>query len=245
MADKIRGWLATARNRSEYRKQAVPRARIGRASQCRQMAPDARFPRLGTLRNPFMSSLFDAVEMAPRDPILGLNEQFVADPNPAKVNLGVGVYYDENGKLPLLRCVREAEKHDDGSARRRAATCRSTASPPTTRRPRRSSSAPTRGAPRRPDRDRPGGRRHRRAKIGADLLQRLNPSARGPDQRAELGEPPRAVRRRRLRGRHLSLLRRRARRASTSTAMLAALAPPRPERSSSCTPAATTRPAAT
>ena len=57
-----------------------------------------------------MSSLFDAVEMAPRDPILGLNEQFNADPNPAKVNLGVGVYYDENGKLPLLKCVRAAEE---------------------------------------------------------------------------------------------------------------------------------------
>ena len=57
-----------------------------------------------------MSSLFDAVEMAPRDPILGLNEQFAADPNPGKVNLGVGVYYDENGKLPLLRCVRAAEE---------------------------------------------------------------------------------------------------------------------------------------
>jgi len=54
-------------------------------------------------------SLFAAVEMAPRDPILGLNEQFNADTNPAKVNLGVGVYYDENGKLPLLRCVAEAE----------------------------------------------------------------------------------------------------------------------------------------
>ena len=57
-----------------------------------------------------MSSLFSAVEMAPRDPILGLNEQFNADPNPAKVNLGVGVYFDENGKLPLLKCVQEAEK---------------------------------------------------------------------------------------------------------------------------------------
>ena len=57
-----------------------------------------------------MSSLFDAVEMAPRDPILGLNEQFNADPNPAKVNLGVGVYYDENGELPLLKCVRAAEQ---------------------------------------------------------------------------------------------------------------------------------------
>ncbi|MEP6970924.1 MAG: amino acid aminotransferase [Betaproteobacteria bacterium] len=55
-------------------------------------------------------SLFTAVEMAPRDPILGLNEQFAASTNPAKVNLGVGVYYDENGKLPLLQCVQEAEK---------------------------------------------------------------------------------------------------------------------------------------
>lgn len=55
-------------------------------------------------------SLFSAVEMAPRDPILGLNEQFAADTNPHKVNLGVGVYYDDNGKLPLLQCVQQAEK---------------------------------------------------------------------------------------------------------------------------------------
>ena len=55
-------------------------------------------------------SLFTAVEMAPRDPILGLNEQFAADPNPNKVNLGVGVYYDDNGKLPLLHCVQAAEQ---------------------------------------------------------------------------------------------------------------------------------------
>ena len=55
-------------------------------------------------------SLFTAVEMAPRDPILGLNEQFAADSNPNKVNLGVGVYFDDNGKLPLLQCVQEAEK---------------------------------------------------------------------------------------------------------------------------------------
>ncbi|MBN9371102.1 aspartate/tyrosine/aromatic aminotransferase [Hydrogenophaga sp. YM1] len=55
-------------------------------------------------------SLFSAVEMAPRDPILGLNEQFAADSNPNKVNLGVGVYFDENGKLPLLQCVQAAEK---------------------------------------------------------------------------------------------------------------------------------------
>ena len=55
-------------------------------------------------------SLFTAVEMAPRDPILGLNEQFNADTNPSKVNLGVGVYFDDNGKLPLLECVQAAEK---------------------------------------------------------------------------------------------------------------------------------------
>ena len=55
-------------------------------------------------------SMFTAVEMAPRDPILGLNEQFNADSNPTKVNLGVGVYYDDSGKLPLLQCVRAAEK---------------------------------------------------------------------------------------------------------------------------------------
>ncbi|WP_288012913.1 amino acid aminotransferase [Diaphorobacter sp.] len=55
-------------------------------------------------------SLFSAVEMAPRDPILGLNEQFNADTNPNKVNLGVGVYFDDNGKLPLLQCVQAAEK---------------------------------------------------------------------------------------------------------------------------------------
>jgi aromatic-amino-acid transaminase len=55
-------------------------------------------------------SLFAAVELAPRDPILGLNEQFNADPNPNKVNLGVGVYFDEYGKLPLLKCVAAAEQ---------------------------------------------------------------------------------------------------------------------------------------
>ncbi|QLQ15219.1 MAG: aspartate/tyrosine/aromatic aminotransferase [Micropruina sp.] len=54
-------------------------------------------------------SLFSDVPLAPRDPILGLTEAFLADPNPGKVNLGVGVYQDETGKLPLLGCVREAE----------------------------------------------------------------------------------------------------------------------------------------
>ena len=54
-------------------------------------------------------SLFSAVEMAPRDPILGLNEAFNADTRPTKVNLGVGVYTNEDGRIPLLRAVAEAE----------------------------------------------------------------------------------------------------------------------------------------
>ncbi|MCK8655118.1 amino acid aminotransferase [Pseudomonas umsongensis] len=54
-------------------------------------------------------SLFSAVEMAPRDPILGLNEAFNADTRTNKVNLGVGVYCNEEGKIPLLRAVVEAE----------------------------------------------------------------------------------------------------------------------------------------
>ncbi|MCM8593993.1 amino acid aminotransferase [Accumulibacter sp.] len=56
------------------------------------------------------ASLFAAVEMAPRDPILGLTESFNADPRTTKVNLGVGVYLDDNGKVPLLAAVRQAEK---------------------------------------------------------------------------------------------------------------------------------------
>ncbi|MBN3790911.1 amino acid aminotransferase [Burkholderia sp. Ac-20353] len=55
-------------------------------------------------------SLFSAVQLAPRDPILGLNEAFNADTRTTKVNLGVGVYTNEEGKIPLLRAVREAEK---------------------------------------------------------------------------------------------------------------------------------------
>ena len=55
------------------------------------------------------ASLFAALPMAPRDPILGLNEAFAADPRHSKVNLGVGVYFDDAGKIPLLDSVRQAE----------------------------------------------------------------------------------------------------------------------------------------
>ncbi len=56
------------------------------------------------------SSIFAAEELAPRDPILGLNEAFNADSRSTKVNLGVGVYFDDNGKIPLLGAIRAAEE---------------------------------------------------------------------------------------------------------------------------------------
>ena len=113
--------------------------------------------------------------MAPRDPILGLNEQFGGDPNPNKVNLGVGVYYDENGKLPLLKCVMPPPSRRWPKPPSRAATCRSTASPPTTgragpglRRRQRRGQGQTCG-------HRAGHRRHRRLKVGADFLKQVSP----------------------------------------------------------------------
>src|SRR5690349_21651366 len=73
-------------------------------------------PSTPPLQNP---SLFAGMEMAPRDPILGITEAFHADPNPNKVNLGVGVYIDDNGKVPVLECVRRAEQQiaESGAAR--------------------------------------------------------------------------------------------------------------------------------
>ena len=55
-------------------------------------------------------SHFASVEMTPGDPILGLTEAFVADKRPGKVNLGVGIYYDETGRIPVLRAVKEVEQ---------------------------------------------------------------------------------------------------------------------------------------
>ena len=57
-----------------------------------------------------ISSIFAAVEMAPRDPIFGLTEAYNAETRANKVNLGVGVYYDDNGKVPLLASVKAAER---------------------------------------------------------------------------------------------------------------------------------------
>ena len=56
------------------------------------------------------ASLLATVELAPRDPILGVTEAFNADASPNKVNLGVGVYCDDSGKVPVLESVRRAEQ---------------------------------------------------------------------------------------------------------------------------------------
>ena len=61
------------------------------------------------MNTPNSPSLLSGVQMAPRDPILGLTEAYNADKNPKKVNLGVGVYTGDDGKVPLLECVRRAE----------------------------------------------------------------------------------------------------------------------------------------
>ena len=58
---------------------------------------------------PHSPSLLSTVPMAPSDPILGVTEQYVKDANPKKVNLGVGVYYDDNGRVPVLECVKRAQ----------------------------------------------------------------------------------------------------------------------------------------
>jgi aromatic-amino-acid transaminase len=148
-------------------------------------------------------SLFSAVEMAPRDPILGLNEQFAADTNPAKVNLGVGVYYDDNGKLPLLKCVLAAEQQMieapaargylpiDGIAAYDKAVQGLVFG------------ADSEIAARRARGHRAGPGRHRRPEGGRRLPEEGQPWRQGADLRPELGEPPRAVHQRRLRGRQL------------------------------------------
>jgi len=64
-----------------------------------------------------MSSIFSSVQEAPLDPILGLNQQFLADTAPGKINLGVGAYRTEEGKPLILSCVRKAEATVDTSGK--------------------------------------------------------------------------------------------------------------------------------
>jgi aromatic-amino-acid transaminase len=68
---------------------------------------------------PTAASLFGPIQLAPRDPILGITEGYNADTNPHKVNLGVGVYCDDEGKVPLLECDKRAEREITDNAKPR------------------------------------------------------------------------------------------------------------------------------
>jgi aromatic-amino-acid transaminase len=151
-------------------------------------------------------SLFSAVELAPRDPILGLNEAFNADTRTTKVNLGVGVYFNEEGKIPLLRAVRDAEK-----ARVEAALPRGylpiegiAAYDAAVQKLLLGNDSPDRRGPRG---HRAGAGRHGRAEDRRRLSEAPEPGRQGRDQRSELGKPPCAVRKRRLRSRVVPVLR--------------------------------------
>ena len=54
--------------------------------------------------------MFDHVNAVPPDPILGIIAAYAADPNPKKIDLGIGVYRDEQGNTPILECVKKAEQ---------------------------------------------------------------------------------------------------------------------------------------
>ena len=53
--------------------------------------------------------MFEHVEAFAGDPILSLNEDFQRDPRPGKINLSIGIYFDDAGRIPVLESVRRAE----------------------------------------------------------------------------------------------------------------------------------------
>ena len=54
--------------------------------------------------------MFEALQALPPDPILGLTAAYHADPNPDKVDLGIGVYKDATGNTPVMRAIKKAEE---------------------------------------------------------------------------------------------------------------------------------------
>ena len=150
--------------------------------------------------------MFEHIDAYPGDPILTLNENFQKDPRDQKVNLSIGIYFDAEGRIPVMGAVREAEtalQRDSGAkpylpmvgrvSRRRAGA-----------RVRRRSPGP-RG---RPHRDAADARRLRRTEGGRRFPEALLPGIAGVAQRSELGKPSLHLRARRLHGEHVSVLRR-------------------------------------
>ncbi len=153
-------------------------------------------------------SFLSSVEMAPRDPILGLNEQFAADPNPNKVNLGVGVYFDGEGKLPLLDCVAQAQAQLLGAPKPKGYLPIDGIAAYDQAVQQLVFGADHPAVTGKRDRHRPVAGRHRRSEGRCRLPEAPASVIEGADQRSELGEPPRAVHECRIRGPDLPLLRR-------------------------------------
>ena len=152
------------------------------------------------------ASLLANVEMAPKDPILGVTETFVADTNPQKVNLGVGVYLDDAGKVPVLQAVRSAEQKlaetalprnylpiDGIAAYNKAVQSVVFGAENEAVKSGRIVTVQTLGW-------------YWRSQGGRGLLAPPESQGRGLDQRSELGESPRAAGVRRVQGQQLRLL---------------------------------------
>ena len=186
--------------------------------------------------------MFENLQMAPPDPILGLTDAFKKDPNPNKINLGVGVFQDESGKTPTLECVKRAEAKllaqgapktylpIEGSPEYGATCARSCSAANAalvSRRSRRTAQAP-------------GGTGALR--IAGDLARQARLEAH-LGERPHLGQPPGDFPGRRPRAGQLRLLRRGQ--PWPRVRQDAGRARPRPGPATwcSCTPAATTRPA--
>ena len=56
-----------------------------------------------------MSGFFGHLDAYAGDPILSLNEAFQKDPRPHRINLSIGIYFDDAGRIPVLGCVKDAE----------------------------------------------------------------------------------------------------------------------------------------
>ena len=157
--------------------------------------------------------MFEHVEPFAGDPILSLNEDFQKDPRPHKINLSIGIYFDDAGPHPGARLGAPRRAAGGRHGRPPSRTCRSKARPTFAARCRqllfgadheavaagRVATIQSVGSS--------GG-----LKVGADFIARWLPGSAGLGQRPDLGQPSLDVRRRRPHGPHLPVLRRRDRR---------------------------------
>ena len=156
--------------------------------------------------------MFETLDMAPPDAILGLGEAFKKDPHPHKINLSVGVYKDASGKTPVLACVKEAERRLLAGETSKGYLAID-GLPEYDRMVQQLLFAPAIGERARDSRQRSGGHGaiaggHRRAAGRGRPPTEKIPSRSGLVQQADLGQPPEHLFRGRAANRHLSVHRR-------------------------------------